>query len=134
MSTFLWKRRQLTLSIIWLFVDSVYHLSIAQSIIISLSTSECKNATEGEDESGVRSFRNVYRYGLHIPRERTGKGRLFEEGGLFFSFLKKIFFLLKHNWFTMFCQFLLYGKINQIYVYVYLLFFGFPFHWFTMLF
>ena len=45
---------------------------------------------------------------------------------LLFSF-KKIF-LLEYSCFTMLCQFLLYSKVNQLYVYVYPLFFGFPSH------
>ena len=42
-----------------------------------------------------------------------------------FSFLK---FLLVCSCFTMLCQFLLYSKVNQLYVYIYLLFFVLPSH------
>ena len=34
-------------------------------------------------------------------------------------------FLLEYNCFTMMCQLLLYSKVNQVYVYLYPLFFGF---------
>ena len=37
-------------------------------------------------------------------------------------------FLLEYSCFTMLCQFLLYNKVNQLYVYIYPLFFGFPSH------
>ena len=42
------------------------------------------------------------------------------------SFLKN--FLLDYSCFTILCQFLLYSKVNQLYVYIYPLFFGFPSH------
>ena len=42
-----------------------------------------------------------------------------------FSFLKC---LLECSCFTMLCQFLLYSKVNQLYVYMYLLFFVLPSH------
>ena len=35
-------------------------------------------------------------------------------------------FLLEYSCFTMLCQFLLYSKVHQLYVYIYSLFFGFP--------
>ena len=38
------------------------------------------------------------------------------------------FFKLEYSCFTMLCQFLLYGKVNQLYVYICPLFFGFPSH------
>ena len=44
----------------------------------------------------------------------------------FFMFKKN--FLLRYSCFTMLCYFLLYSKVNQLYVYIYSLFFGFPFH------
>ena len=37
-------------------------------------------------------------------------------------------FLLEQSCFTILCQFLLYSKVNQLYVYIYPLFFGFPSH------
>ena len=37
-------------------------------------------------------------------------------------------FLLEYSCFTMLCQFLLYSKLNQLYIYIYPLFFGFPSH------
>ena len=40
--------------------------------------------------------------------------------------LKKL--LLEYSCFTMLCQFLLYSKVNQLYVYIYPPFFGFPSH------
>ena len=43
-----------------------------------------------------------------------------------FYFLKKI--LLEYSCFTMLCQFLLYSKVNQLYVYIYPLFLGFSSH------
>ena len=42
-----------------------------------------------------------------------------------FSFFK---FLLEYTCLTMLCQFLLYSKMNQLYIYIYPLFFGFPSH------
>ena len=39
-----------------------------------------------------------------------------------------IFFLLEYSRFAMLCQFLLYSKGNQLYIYVYPVFFQFPFH------
>ena len=44
---------------------------------------------------------------------------------LFFFFLTS---LLEYNCFTMLCQFLLYSEVNQLYVYIYPLFFVFPSH------
>ena len=49
--------------------------------------------------------------------------------GIFFVgrfFLKK--FLLEYSCFTTLCQYLLYSKVNQLYVYIHPLFFGFPSH------
>ena len=43
-----------------------------------------------------------------------------------FYFIKKI--LLEYSWFTMLCQFQLYSKVNQLYVYIYPLFFRFFSH------
>ena len=37
-------------------------------------------------------------------------------------------FLLEYSYFTMLCQLLLYDKVNQLSVYIYPLFFGFPSH------
>ena len=48
--------------------------------------------------------------------------------GIFFSILIRIFFLLEYGCFTMLCKFLLYSKMNQLYIYIYPLFFGFPSH------
>ena len=45
---------------------------------------------------------------------------------LFYFFFH--FFLLEYSCFTMLCQFLLYSKVNQLYVYMYPLFFRFPSH------
>ena len=36
--------------------------------------------------------------------------------------------LLEHSCFTMLCYFLLYSKVNHLYVYIYSLFFGLPSH------
>ena len=36
--------------------------------------------------------------------------------------------LLEYSCFTMLCWFLLYSKVDKLYVYIYLLFFGFPSH------
>ena len=44
-----------------------------------------------------------------------------------FSFLFFIF-LLEYRCFTILCQFLLYNKVNQLYVYIYPFFLGFPSH------
>ena len=45
---------------------------------------------------------------------------------LFFLFLKCIvLFLLEYNCLTLQCQFLLYSKMNQLYMYIYLCFFHF---------
>ena len=38
------------------------------------------------------------------------------------------YFLLKYGCFTMLCYYLLYSKVNKLYVYIYPLFFIFPFH------
>ena len=47
-----------------------------------------------------------------------------------FNFLFSLFkkFLLEYSCFTMLCQFLLNSKVNQLYVYIYPLFFGFLSH------
>ena len=37
-------------------------------------------------------------------------------------------FLLEYSCFTLVCQFLLYSKVSHVYIYIYLLFFGFPFY------
>ena len=42
--------------------------------------------------------------------------------------IKNYFFLEYWSCFTMLYQFLLYSKVNQLYIYIYPLFFGFPFH------
>ena len=42
------------------------------------------------------------------------------------SFLKK--FRLEYSCFTMLCWFLLHSKLNQLYIYIYVLFFRFPSH------
>ena len=44
-----------------------------------------------------------------------------------FSFIK-FFFLLEYSCFIMFCQFLVYSKVDQLCVYIYPFFFGFPSH------
>ena len=47
----------------------------------------------------------------------------------YFNFLNKFFsFLLEYSCFTILCQLLLYSKLNQLYLYIYPLFFGFPSH------
>ena len=45
------------------------------------------------------------------------------DSSVFFFFF---FFLLEYSCFTILCQFLLYSKVNQLYIYIYSLFFGFP--------
>ena len=45
---------------------------------------------------------------------------------LFIFFIKN--FLLEYICFTILCQFILYSKVNQLYVYICPLFFGFPSH------
>ena len=49
-------------------------------------------------------------------------------GWLKLNILKFIFIEVYCSCFTMLCQFQLYHKVNQLYVYIHPLFFGFPFH------
>ena len=45
-----------------------------------------------------------------------------------YLFIGFVFVLLEYSCFSLLCHFLLYSKVNQLYVYIYPLFFGFPSH------
>ena len=52
-----------------------------------------------------------------------------KDSGHFYWLIAFYYFLkLEYSCFSLLCQFLLYNKVNQPYIYVYPLFFGFPSH------
>ena len=62
----------------------------------------------------------IYTYILYIERERKENVKAFF--GYEYPIISTPFFLtllLEYNCFTMVCQFLLYNKVNQIYIYMY---------------
>ena len=58
----------------------------------------------------------------------SGLSKFYSSLPKFTGFLIRYLFLLEYNCFTLLCQFLLYSKVNQLYIYISTIFFGFPSH------
>ena len=76
-----------------------------------------------EEPGGLQSM-GPQRIGHNRATEHTSNSK--EMHIALFLLIKKL--LLEYNCFTMLCKFLLYSRVNQLYVYIYPLFCGFPPH------
>ena len=97
--------------------------------IIDLSIIPCWSSRS----SRINLWPNFYNFSTYNIHNYVVMLSLIAQVYLQFSDLVLYFILffknfLEYSCFTMLCQFLLYSKVNQLYVYIYPLIFGFPSH------